>query len=281
MLDVKTLIIAITAVTLLSPLLYYLLHKSNSLVGGTIQWTYAAIFSAIGLCMVLFKGFAPDWIVDLGANTAFALSYAFGWSGMRLFVDLPPMNRTAGAIVLLQIPPTLWFQFIHPSESACSIVVALVIMVFCCLIAHDLFKGALAMKRPMRVYGSIVYAAQATAMAVRIVLLLVAPLDGPYFKWGFINEALFLWTIMFLFSLVASLLLMVSEKLQAEIMTLRGIVPICSHCKKVRDDSGFWQQVESYVSSHSEAEFTHGICPDCMKEVRKELEVLRVSRNSA
>lgn len=60
------------------------------------------------------------------------------------------------------------------------------------------------------------------------------------------------------------------EKLQktlSEIKTLRGIIPICSHCKKIRDDKGFWLQVEKYVSDHSDALFSHGICPDCMEEL--------------
>lgn len=52
-----------------------------------------------------------------------------------------------------------------------------------------------------------------------------------------------------------------------EIKTLRGILPICAHCKKVRNDSGFWEQVEVYIGNHSEAEFTHGLCPDCEKEL--------------
>ncbi|HPF70361.1 MAG TPA: PAS domain-containing protein [Candidatus Krumholzibacteria bacterium] len=49
-----------------------------------------------------------------------------------------------------------------------------------------------------------------------------------------------------------------------QIRTLKGIVPICVSCKKIRDDKGFWEQVEAYVSRHTEAEFSHGICPDCM-----------------
>ncbi|MDB9822344.1 hypothetical protein OAC89_01425 [Deltaproteobacteria bacterium] len=57
------------------------------------------------------------------------------------------------------------------------------------------------------------------------------------------------------------------EKAYNEIKTLRGIIPICTSCKKVRNDSGFWEQVEAYVSEHSEALFSHGICPDCMKEL--------------
>ncbi len=51
----------------------------------------------------------------------------------------------------------------------------------------------------------------------------------------------------------------------AQIRTLRGLLPICARCKNVRDDSGYWTQIEQYVHDHSEAEFSHGICPDCFK----------------
>ena len=47
--------------------------------------------------------------------------------------------------------------------------------------------------------------------------------------------------------------------------TLTGLIPICMHCKNVRNDGGYWEQVETYVREHSHAEFTHAICPECMK----------------
>jgi PAS domain-containing protein len=52
-----------------------------------------------------------------------------------------------------------------------------------------------------------------------------------------------------------------------EVKTLRGFVPICSQCKNIRDDKGFWRQVEEYVQNHSEAQFSHSICPDCAKKL--------------
>jgi YesN/AraC family two-component response regulator len=55
------------------------------------------------------------------------------------------------------------------------------------------------------------------------------------------------------------------EKAMREIKILRGILPICVNCKKIRDDGGFWEQVEVYIRNHSEVQFSHGICPDCMK----------------
>ena len=64
------------------------------------------------------------------------------------------------------------------------------------------------------------------------------------------------------------------QKSRDEIKRLRGIIPICSSCKKIRNDKGYWQQVEDYVSAHTEASFSHGYCPDCyekaMEEIRKD-----------
>lgn len=52
----------------------------------------------------------------------------------------------------------------------------------------------------------------------------------------------------------------------AEVKTLSGFLPICAHCKKIRDDEGYWQQVEQYVQARSDAQFSHGICPDCIRK---------------
>lgn len=56
-----------------------------------------------------------------------------------------------------------------------------------------------------------------------------------------------------------------------EVKTLRGFLPICSHCRKVRKDSGYWQQIEAYIQEHTDAKISHGICPECMRELYPEL----------
>jgi len=53
----------------------------------------------------------------------------------------------------------------------------------------------------------------------------------------------------------------------ANVKLLSGFLPICASCKKIRDDKGYWQQIESYIHEHSEAEFSHGICPDCARKI--------------
>lgn len=57
------------------------------------------------------------------------------------------------------------------------------------------------------------------------------------------------------------------RKALKEVKQLRGLIPICSNCKKVRQDNGYWEQIETYIHQHSKAEFSHGICPACAKEL--------------
>jgi DNA-binding NtrC family response regulator len=56
----------------------------------------------------------------------------------------------------------------------------------------------------------------------------------------------------------------------AKIKTLNGLLPICASCKNIRDDQGYWQKVESFIEAHTQAEFTHGICPDCRQKLYPE-----------
>jgi len=62
------------------------------------------------------------------------------------------------------------------------------------------------------------------------------------------------------------------ERAMAGVKQLQGLLPICCYCKKIRDDQNYWQQVEGYISKHSDAQFSHGVCPECFEKiVRPEL----------
>jgi DNA-binding response OmpR family regulator len=62
------------------------------------------------------------------------------------------------------------------------------------------------------------------------------------------------------------------ENLLSQIQQLRGLLPICVHCKRIRDDKNYWHSVETYIAHHSGAEFTHGICPSCLDEQMKDFQ---------
>ena len=63
------------------------------------------------------------------------------------------------------------------------------------------------------------------------------------------------------------------QKALKEVKQLSGLLPICSHCKQIRDDKGYWNQIEGYISANSEALFSHGICPDCAKKLYPEYDL--------
>ena len=63
------------------------------------------------------------------------------------------------------------------------------------------------------------------------------------------------------------------EEAIKEIKTLKGILPICSSCKNIRDDNGYWNQIESYIGQHSDADFSHSICPECAKKLYPDLNI--------
>ena len=84
-------------------------------------------------------------------------------------------------------------------------------------------------------------------------------------------EVSFFMVALFVSILIANLQMRHEEltSAHAEVQALSGLLPICSWCKKVRDDDGYWQQVEDYFASRSQIEFTHGICADCVKDQKK------------
>lgn len=61
------------------------------------------------------------------------------------------------------------------------------------------------------------------------------------------------------------------ERALAEVRQLRGLLPICSYCKKIRDDDNYWQVVETYLAKQTDVQFSHGICPDCFSRIAREL----------
>ncbi|HUE83931.1 MAG TPA: hypothetical protein VMM84_17645, partial [Pyrinomonadaceae bacterium] len=87
---------------------------------------------------------------------------------------------------------------------------------------------------------------------------------------------------------IVELQMKLSERVQQlevaldHVKQLQGILPICSYCKKIRNDLNYWQNVEGYVSDHSQAEFSHGICPTCYDtKVKPQLESLQISQSAA
>ena len=94
--------------------------------------------------------------------------------------------------------------------------------------------------------------------------------------WGMVVTLVLLWGMSIFILFNYRLRLRERDKLKNaldEIKTLRGIIPICSHCKKIRDDKGYWNQIETYIQDHSETEFSHSICQECAKKYYPDMDL--------
>lgn len=78
-------------------------------------------------------------------------------------------------------------------------------------------------------------------------------------------------TLVAVAALIALLALLGAKRLLRSVKSLSGLIPICASCKRIRTDQGYWSQVEHYIKQHSEASFTHGLCPDCFRTLYGEL----------
>lgn len=65
-----------------------------------------------------------------------------------------------------------------------------------------------------------------------------------------------------------------------EVKTLSGLLPICSSCKKIRDDTGYWQQIERYISLRSDADFSHSLCPECAEKLYPDIDYSKMNDNT-
>jgi hypothetical protein len=140
---------------------------------------------------------------------------------------------------------------------------------------------------PLRLLITIVCSTFVAEALIMILLILLPPLTPPIdvlfdsiLLVALIFPALFLFSFRPLLASITELKhLEINNKrlireLQAEIQkvkALSGLLPICAGCKKIRDDEGYWHQVEVYIRNHSEAEFSHGLCPECEKSLYPEL----------
>ena len=120
----------------------------------------------------------------------------------------------------------------------------------------------------------IVFAAWLTGLPWGLAFAVAMPLVHLSFRrfwvtpFGFAHAAInccILIAVFVSFAYLVNKVAIQKRELEKEVQTLRGILPICSFCKKIRNKDGIWEPIESYIIKRSEAEFSHGVCPDCCK----------------
>jgi hypothetical protein len=174
----------------------------------------------------------------------------------------------------------LYFTYKSPDVSARIVLLSLLAFVFLVISAYSVYKLPKAVSYGANTLVVITLLFQALFLVFRVVYtLLVDRGIQDFITYASIVQGLaFVVLIGGNIVLFFGLIIMNSQRVERELLDankeikqLRGILPICAHCKKIRDDNGYWSRVESYIQRHSGAQFSHSICPECAKKILSRL----------
>jgi len=293
-LDLPTLTVCDAVIVTFIGLLLLFYRQNQKTYPGFGIWIAGTFVGAIGYAGLLFRSSAPAWPGIFFINISFILGSILRLDGVRRFMRnnaLPVGYYIVPVVVLLA--STICFYFIYENILLRNLVLSGGIFFFSAVIAQELIRHAPEEQRSLYVAAGIIN----IVFGLEIFSCAAYLLHAQTHNTGGVTPFLALHQLFIIFYEIGWCLLFMmmnsrrieselydsQEKLQdsvdqlqnamSEIKTLSGLLPICSICKMVRDDKGYWRRIEAYISSHSDAEFSHSICPECVKEHYPELDL--------
>ncbi len=242
---------------------------------GFMKWTVASLLNGIGLICLSLRGILPDFLTIASANVLIVALFVlvarglveFAGGEQKIWLDITP--------IVVLTTTFLYYTYHSPNVSARIVIISL-------LIALLSGRSALIISKqvPLILFRTnwlllISFIMLSGWFFLRAILTLsfenhIVDFMRPSVLQGFSVMVVFVGNI----TIVTGLIIINGQRLEHDLIqakdqvnSLKGLLPICSSCKKIRDDEGYWHQVEEYVKQHSEAEFSHGICPGCMKRL--------------
>jgi hypothetical protein len=290
-LDIRTLFVCNLFLSLLVAFALFFYKCQRKTYDGYSFWLAGSLMASLGHLFILSRAVAPLWISIFLTNVAFILSGVLRLDGAYRFMRGEPLRRTFYLLPAVVGTLTLVFYINYDSISLRNAITSVGILLICLEIYSDFMsfqpKGGKCIYRIAAVLNLIF----GLAAIARSGLWLARPetgifdsgnYQGPFLIMVILYEAG--WGFLFLIMNAQRLEVELEgshielnatiarlEKANSEVKVLSGMLPICAACKKIRDDRGYWNQIESYIHVHSEASFSHGICPDCATSLYPEL----------
>ena len=282
--DIKTLVVCNTVLPFFVGLILLFFRSQQKTFPGFGFWTLGSFLMGAAYVALYLRLLGWELASILINNGLFVLVALVRLEGTRLFMRGAPLPWGAYVLtglvvaamgVLLRAEAGLWARNLVTSGVICAVSI---------LVIRELFKYAPASGRTLYRATGWVYIVFACFIMTRALLLVISPGGGLMEAKGTV-ALYFFSTMLFEMAWMLSFVLMNSQRLEdelnqtvkrlkttlSELKTLSGLLPICANCKKVRDDQGYWRQIEQYITEHSQAAFSHGICPDCVAKLYPDL----------
>jgi len=280
-LDVRTLafISAVVSAILCIPMGY--IYVARRTYPGFGSWLCGVSFHAAGMLLLALRGHIPDALSVIGANLFIALYLVLLTRGATTFVG--GVQRTWVQVISMAflLGALFYFTYVIPSVSIRIVIFSAVMIPYGIWIDWIITRQVPVLLRSMNWFLTVAVGAFVLWLMVRIVLTLLFErttdeLMSPSLVQGMSFVIFTTLNVLSILGLITLNFQRVEDDLLTsvdEIKTLRGIIPICSSCKKIRDDQGYWKQLEAYMRDHADITFSHGICPECREKLYSTLNI--------
>lgn len=247
---------------------------------GFLFWVIASFLNALGLMLLSLRSYLPDFITIVTANTLIISSAGLIAYGLEVFYgDKGKKQYYISASIMIFIS-LIYFTYRDPDVNARIVIISSVWSLLFSYCLYIIYRRTLRQykEKNLLLSGSLIFLIIANLYRIFPTVFyegkIIDFMDASVIQ-GILLEINLLAHIFITTGLIVLNFQRVEYDLNTvlrEIKTLRGIIPICANCKKIRNDEGVWRQLESYIEEHSEVEFfSHGICPECTKKLYPEV----------
>jgi cytochrome bd-type quinol oxidase subunit 2 len=287
LLDIKTLMVCNVVIIFFVAIALIIYWKEQKTYFGFGMWVLAAILAVLGYAFLIPRGIIPVWVSILGNNALFVLVVLCRLDGILRFLNDRKLHKIYYAVPVPVVAFSAYYYFVDDWIAMRTLVLGIAFFPICLASFWLLLKYAPKYQKRFYRLAAFLVIVFGFTILLRGVIWLADP-QGDIFRASFFQVFYFLLIMLNEAGIGMLFLMMNSQRTEAklidaqnelhatvsdletalsEIKTLSGLLPICASCKKIRDDKGYWNQIESYIRTHSSAEFSHSICPDCIKKL--------------
>lgn len=287
MVALRTLILTTAVAWLLVAGVLAFIHRKRRTYPGFGYWALYEALVGAGLGLMGLRELIPDTVSIMGGNALLSAGALLSVWAVRVFLEDRPRRRGFVALWAAHMAYAVWFTFAVPSLAARTLGVAVIVLGAATLLAVNLLSDKAARYRASARFTGVMMTVAAATMALRGVgSTLFGSGSG---MWVVAPDAVATYVVILAAGVLGAfgMVMMNHERLEQEltgardelqatldslratteeVKILEGLLPICSWCKKIQDQKGAWTKMEVYIRDHSQAEFSHGICPECMKD---------------
>ncbi len=250
------------------------IYKMRKTYPGFKQWALAYMLNFFGFIFLSLRNILPDFYTIIVANTFIVICFVLIARGLNNFAENEQNNWIDILLPSVLVLSFCYFVYVSPNVNARIVIISLIVMFIsfrCAFITHRRIAVQFDQKNWLLTTAFVF-----VAVWLLLRTCLTASIEGnihDFMSTGAIQGTSIIVGIIGHIFIVIGLIMITGQRLEKnlitaneEIKTLRGFLPICSYCKKIRDDKGYWTQIESYIQKNSEAVFSHSICQDCAKK---------------